>query len=402
MVNSQIKKPKILVGFSEIAGYYVNLFVGLAQLGNEVGYINNRYFKFQYNEYKKYNHPFLNYYIEVCRKFRVENSFFNKVLCGLLSPLVIFWIVLKYDVFILGSDSTLLKYWEYKVLRFFKKKIIYVSLGSDTRPSIMSGIYKDDSKGGQFSVSEMVGNFIQTKNKVEFFEEHADIFINYPQHAHFNRRPFINGMNIGFPTVMREIEPDQKNLKGNSVRILHAPSRPNAKGTAFFRKIVDELKSEGIDIDWVEIVNKPNSEVMKELILCDLVLDELYSDLPLGGLGSEAASFGKPVLLGGYYAEFIKTEISKDAIPPSFYVLPDQIKETLRMLCLSPELRENAGSELHQFVSKNWNSKTIAQKFLDLISGDFDRSWLFFPEKISYYNGWGLSRTEAVRNMEET
>ena len=148
-------------------------------------------------------------------------------------------------------------------------------------------------------------------------------------------------------------------------------------------------------------MNRPNSEVMKEIVLCDIVLDELFSDLPLGGLGSEAASFGKPVIVGGYYAESIKTEVSEDAIPPSFYVLPEQVKETLRMLCLSPELREKAGLQLQEFVSKNWNNKTIAQKFLDLISGDFDKNWIFFPEKISYFNGWGLSRAEALKNMDE-
>lgn len=400
MGKSQVKKPKILVGFSEIAGYYVNLFVGLAELGYEVGYINNRYFKFQYNDYKKYNHPFLNYYIEICRKFRVENSLSSKVLCAILTPFVIGWITFKYDAFILGSDSTLLKYWEYKVLKFFKKKVIYVSLGSDTRPSIMNGIYKDDALGGKFSAPEAIQKFKQTKEKVRFFENHSDIFVNYPQHAHFNRKPFINGMQIGFPTRLTGVLIENKAKSSDSIRILHAPSRPLAKGTLIFRKVVEELKNEGLKIDWKEIVNKPNKEVLDELSKCDLVLDELYSDLPLGGLGTEAAVFGKPVIVGGYYAEFIYSEVPAQFIPPSFYVMPFQLKSTLRKLCLDSGLRRKAGLELREFVKTNWNHKVIASKYIDLILGKYDPSWIFDPENISYFNGWGLSQDEAIKNME--
>jgi glycosyltransferase involved in cell wall biosynthesis len=400
MVQSRARAPKILVGFSEIAGYYMNLFVGLAELGYEVGYINNRYFKFQYNEYKKYNPPFLNFYIEVCRKFRAENSIANKAFCAILTPFVIGWMVLKYDAFILGSDSTLLKYWEYKVLRFFKKKVIYVSLGSDTRPSIMNGIYKDDSGDGKFSISKAVQNFTQTKEKVRFFESHSDIFINYPQHAHFNRRPFINGMQIGFPTRLPEILTENKPKLSDEVRILHAPSRPLAKGTLIFREVVEDLKNEGIKIDWIEIVNKPNKEVLEEIFRCDLVLDELYSDLPLGGLGTEAAIFGKPVVVGGYYAESIKSDVPSELIPPSFYVLPDQLKSILRSLCKDSELRRKSGLELREFVRQNWDHKTIAAKYVDLILGRNESSWNFHPEQISYFNGWGLSKSEAVKNME--
>ena len=396
-MNKVQKSPRVLVGFAEIAGYYSNLFDGLLSLQVDAGYINNTNFRFNYSYTKNKNPWFLNRYIQYSKAYREKPFFIKKAGYHLFSLLVLTFVIVRYDVFILGCNSTLFGYYDYRLLKFLNKKIIYTSLGSDSRPPYLNGNYKDDSKDKKFNISSTLRETKQIKDRVSFFEKHVDYFINYPQHAHFNSKKFINGLYIGFPTKYspkRAIE-----SKREEITILHAPSRPNAKGSIIFGKIISELKEEGISINYVELRNKTNQEVLESIKNSDIVLDEIYSDMPLAGLGSEAAMFGVPVILGGDYSKTIANDVEDEMIPPSIYVTPEEIKSSLRELCLQKELRLKVGDDLHNFVNYQWNYKIVAQRFLDIATSNFDIKWLYDPNEISYLNGWGLSEDELKVNL---
>lgn len=184
---------------------------------------------------------------------------------------------------------------------------------------------------------------------------------------------------------------------GTKVRILHAPTRPKAKGSLEFRSIIKELQQEGLEIDFVEITGKTNQQVIEEIKMADIVLDELYSDLPLGGLGSEAACLGKTVVVGGYYAKHI--EGSKQSMPPSFYCHPSEIKPVLRKLVLDENLRDESGIALQKFLYENWRHEIVAKRYIQLINDEYPSDWIMKPADISYLYGWGLSEEEAKRNV---
>ncbi|GAA0880912.1 hypothetical protein GCM10009119_38820 [Algoriphagus jejuensis] len=389
---------RILVGFGEVAGYFANLYDGFVALNQNVGYINNINFTFEYNYDRSINHNFLNKYIDFCKKYRNQPNSFRKFIYHLYSSLILLFVSIRYDVFILGCNSTLLGYWDYRILRFLNKKIIYISLGSDSRPPFLNGKYKDDSKNNRFDIDQVIAETRVVSEKIKFFEKYVDIFINYPQHAHFHSKSFINGMNIGFPT-RKVLIPDSPKKNGKAIKILHAPSRPNAKGTHFFRNLISELRIEGISIDFIELVNKTNQEVLSEIRRVDIVLDELYSDLPLGGLGTEAAMYGVPVVVGGYYADLVQEETNSGLIAPSMYLRPDLVKDGLRKLCLDSELRRKVGKDLLSFVSNQWRIDVVAQKYLDIIDDNYDPNWLFDPKDLKYIHGWGLSTYELKSNL---
>jgi glycosyltransferase involved in cell wall biosynthesis len=79
------------------------------------------------------------------------------------------------------------------------------------------------------------------------------------------------------------------------LRVLHAPNHRTIKGTDFFIKAIEELKSEGHPIELVLIQGKSNSEVLEEMSNVDVVADQLivgwYAMFAL-----EAMSMGKPVI----------------------------------------------------------------------------------------------------------
>jgi glycosyltransferase involved in cell wall biosynthesis len=395
----QNKKHKILLGFSEVAGYQANLFEGLISQNYIVGYINNDNMKFDYKINQSRNHPRLNKYNSFCKRAINNPTLVNKVSFVLYTTFILFFVAIYYDVFIINKFSLLYQF-DIKLLKFFDKKIIFISLGSDTRPPYLNGKYKDDERNQEFNLSKILRATKKIRNKVEFVEKNVDIFINYPQHGHFNSKPFINGMYIGFPTNNREDQVITITKTNSKLKILHAPSRPRSKGSIFIKEIVKSLQQEGLNIELVELTNVSNDKVIDLLKKCDIVFDEVYSDMPLGGLGTEAAQFSKPVIVGGYYSNFFKEYDSK-IIPPSIYVHPDELKSNLKNLCLDKDKRIQTGKDLNIFVNSMWSCKVVAKRYLDLINNQYDNKWIFEPKMISHFNGWGLSEAEMLENLKK-
>ena len=394
-------KPKILIGVTEVAGYFQNLFLGFKELGYDAGYLNVNTFKFKYNDYGRENHRFLNYLMKLAKKVdSMKNSPFllvYRVYYLFIKFLAFIWCLYKYDVFIFGTCSSFFRFFDYSVIKFFRKKIIHVSLGSDSRPSYLSGVYKDEIE------KQDLLKYFAEKNKtiisdIKKIENYADIIINYPQHAHFQTKDFINGNYIGFPTrILSVINPDSNNQR---VRILHAPTRPKAKGSLILKEIINGLKRKYPEIELIEITDRTNEEVLEEISRADIIVDEIYSDLPLGGLGTEAGCFSKPVLVGGYYADIIKGMPKLD-LPPSVYCLPDQVAFELEKLIANPTYRVKKGKELFQFINDKWNGKTVALKYIGIIENQYPREWVSSPSELSYLYGWGVSTDEVKVNVAD-
>lgn len=387
------KKNKILLGFADVAGYLSNLNIGFQQIGIETGYINTTH-KFKF-EYDRTSNPWI---LNIFNDFSAYTQSSNnptlfKFIQKLLSILLLLYIAQKFNTVIVCSGSTLLRYYDLKFLKSVGLKIINVSLGSDTRPPYLNGIYLDTNQFKNQSIEHLLHRTSLVKSNITKLEEIVDVFINYPQHGHLNTKPFINGMYIGFPSkYIPKLESFlEKKTDNDSVLILHAPSRPSIKGSDIIRKIVDDLINEGLNIKLIEISNVSNQVVLDTIKQCDIIFDEIYSDVPLGGLGVEAAFFSKPVLVGGYYSKFINEETSKDMIPPSVYVEPDLLKDRLRELVVKPELRKNIGQKLHDFVVTKWSSVEVAMRYLQIINNNYDSNWIFDPGRSSYFHGYGLN-----------
>jgi hypothetical protein len=73
--------------------------------------------------------------------------------------------------------------------------------------------------------------------------------------------------------------------------LVHAPSSPVVKGTQLVRAAITELREDGYDIEYVELVRLPNSEVRAALARAHIVLNEFYASMP-GVFGVEAMAAG--------------------------------------------------------------------------------------------------------------
>lgn len=399
------KTYKILLGFTDIAGYLSNLQIGFKENGVHAGLINV-YNKYGYNINENINPKILNIFNKQCYIYLCSNkNIIDKFKIYFFSIIVFFYIMLNFNTIIMCAGFSLFNLVEIRILKFIGFKIINVSLGSDTRAPYLNGIYKNN-KDEEIDINNLINETKKIKYNIINIEKLVDYFISYPQICHLNEKNIINGNYIGFPINYIDIQKNNKiNIKKkeelNTIRILHAPSRPNVKGTKIIRQIVDNLKKEGHKIELIEAINVPNEVVLKLISECDIIFDEIYSDVPLGGLGAEAAIQSKPVLVGGYYARCVREHTPSEMIPPSIFVEPDQLVDSLRNLIINKKLRESIGIELHKFVRDKWNPKVVSKRYLQLLQNSFSNEWFYNPIYSNYFHGYGLNENDVKIIIKE-
>jgi hypothetical protein len=175
--------------------------------------------------------------------------------------------------------------------------------------------------------------------------------------------------------------------EGSEVKILHCPSQKKVKATTQIASAVSRLKEKGHRVQFIQLHDVKNDEVTEAIKKCDFVVDQMFSDTPMAGFASEAASLGKPAVVGGHFYQYVKEAYGDAPIPPSFYIHPDELEEAIKKMVVDADFRKDLGDRAYQFVSSNWRPEHIAQKYLLLINGNFPLSWQCDPSSIHYLCG---------------
>lgn len=393
---------RISIGPGEVAGYFSRLKSGFDEIGVPCEHFVLTPNKFAYQE----SSYFLKSTFQAGSRLYESKSktarFVGRVWSLALRTLALLYAVVRCDVFIFSGFSSFLGFRELPLLRFFGKEIIVVFLGSDARPPLFSGRHLDDM-GALLAPAVIYAESKCMVHKIRKIEKYADVIVNHTATAQFFSREFVRFMAMGMP-INSNIKTKISRVNGNpsqSIRILHAPSRPIAKGSLVLREIIEGLRVDGYLIDFIELVGVPNSEVLKELEQCDFIIDELYSDVPLAMFGTEAAIFCKTVIVGGNYANQFAQDNQDAQCPPSIYVDPNQIKQAIKILLDDAELRKRLGEQAFQFVTCNWNSKKVAENYLKLIDREIPKHWISNPRDLDYCFGWGLSKENWQKQVSE-
>lgn len=318
-------------------------------------------------------------------------------LCGWL---VFGCCLFRFDVFIFffGASITnsLIELW---LLRLFGKKILFVYVGSDARPPYIDGVWFPAAACDETKAALACTLASKFKKRVLQQERYASYLINSPSTAHFHERPYINWFAIGIPKSPLVAPPHIKvdSQAQRPVRILHSPSHPIVKGSAYIQLAIERLRAQGYSIDFVKIENASNDVVMSELARCDFVIDQLYSDTPMAVFATEAAHFGKPAIVGGYFADDHEKVLPPDFVPPSLYVVPDELEVAIVRLIEDYDFRIELGARAKEFVTTTWSAAAVARRYLDLIDGRPEDEWWCDPATIRYVFGCGMDDQHAAR-----
>jgi hypothetical protein len=306
------------------------------------------------------------------------------------SLVVLLWRSLwRFDVFIFASGVSFLQGLDLPLLRFFRKRIIVVYHGSDCRPPYINGAYV--GAGTEFNVDQCIRLTRQVRRWVRWVDRYADVIVNHPYFCHFNTSPVVSWLSLGHPFEL----PDAPAPKatGTSCVIVHAPTRPVPKGTPEFEASIERLRARGHDVRLVKVVGRPPLEVLDAISRCDFIVDELYGDTPMAAFATEAASMGKPAVVGMHDVDSLRRTVPRELFPPSLVCHPRDLDEAIEKLVVDVAYRRELGAQAQQHVRTHLRAEAVAGRFLQLATGTVPAAWTFDPADLRYVHGWGL--TEA-------
>ena len=401
------KQLRIFIGLTEISGYYANLTKGFREHGLPCTYVCLGEHRFGYGGAD--NHLRLVRWIKFFGKRRARTSRSRVVrklfwvACYEAVNLMFFiWAAFRHDVFIFGFSSSFFKslhlpFWDLAVLKFVGKRVICVFHGSDSRPAYLNAKFLKAPSNARVEDAAIYAR--KQRKSVHRIENFSDLIVCAPPWAYFLQHPYACVIAIGHPfeSGVSKSSPARPS-RGNQVRILHAPSDPEIKGTRVIREIIERLRQNGHSIEFVEMIGKTNAQVIEDVKQCDFIVDQLYGNLPMAGFATEAAFFGKPAVVGGYYSRIVRDDVPDELMPPSEYCLPEELESAIERLIIDRDYRLELGRAAAAFVRRHMSPRKVAERYLRLIDGTAPKEWYLDPQQIRYLHGHGMQekRVKAV------
>lgn len=394
-----VRKPRVFIGLSEVAGQFSSIEAALRGSGVDATFHNLSPDVFRYRGGKSRT-------VDRLRALRTApegtmrhglwrlalriNRVMRRARAAALFPLA----AVRYDAFILGGHETFLGGIDLWILRGLRKPVIIVFTGSDHRPPFLSG------KGIRLhgDARSMIRASKRLSRRVRRAERWATAIVALPTSAQFHRRPFVDFLAIGIPMAAPSVPPDRPASKSDAVRVLHCPTDPIGKGSDRIRAAIDRVRDRGVAIEYREVVGRPNDEVLQAIQWCDFVVDELYSDTPMAKFAAEAAHFGKAAVVGSYAVELYR-RYDATTLPPSHVCHPDAIEEAIHELASDPARCRRLGAEARDFVRSEWGLANVAERLMTLISGPSASEGMIRAEELSYVHGWGMPEPVLIRTV---
>lgn len=311
----------------------------------------------------------------------------------------------KYDVFLFFFGKSFLKAnLDLPILKMFKKRIIFdVSLGSESRPLYCNG------KARNLSSKAIYYQTLFKSIKYKWIEFHVNSIIASSKHAQFLRKPFIDRGNLSNPKPTINLNSIKKKdiphfSKGfcndGSLKILHAPSDRDAKGSDLIQQVIQSLKQEGYQIDFLEVSSVPHEQLQLLIEETDIVIDQAYSDKLMPVLAQECALQMKPVVIGGYIFEENYEELEQCSALPILCSEPNGLKDSIKSLLGSKALRKSLSNSAYNFVTSEKNNQANLNVYIAAIMNTYPLNKLTDPSKCDYIFGAGLSKEELRENLD--
>jgi glycosyltransferase involved in cell wall biosynthesis len=402
------RKERVFLGLLDLGGYNAGLEAGMRTLGCKVFHLNlaskGGWFRASGNR-----HPVADLYGFSHRRFHGSRGlsgynpvryFWTGLQMSSLAILLI-WICLRFDIIILksgiGFTTSLV---DLKLFRFARKKLVFLFLGSDSRPPYLIGHWGTDA----ISAQRLVQWTRSIRDAVDRVSPYADVIFDNPLSAHFQTRPCFVIQALGCIVEPEKLHavPSAASASGRGVRVIHAPSLAEVKGTAILRMVIERLRSRGYQIEYVELQGRSNQEVMAELQACDLVVDDLYCDSYGGMLALEAAVYAKPVLVSGYGKDALERFVPEEARMPVVYAREEEFEEIFRYILDDEQERRRLGGLCGAYAHGWAQPHQVAKRLLRAIEGSAPASWKFDPFAIDYCDGVGGTRADvraAIRKV---
>lgn len=264
--------------------------------------------------------------------------------------------------------TSLMQSLELFVLRARRTRIVTIYQGDDVRPGKTEAeMNKKGAQGrGPSQYFDKNVEYLKAKQVEKMSKSASAIFALNPDLLEFlpSSATFLPYMNIS----PRQLTPHYPAHSSTTIRIAHAPTSRDAKGTHFIISAINQLMKKGRDIQFDLIENRSHMETLRAIRECDLFVDQLVVGW-YGGVAVEAMALGKPVIchIDSDQANKIG-EMGRDL--PFIIATPNTIKKVIEgcVDCPDGHLR-NLGVRARAFVERWHNPSTIAREIQEVILG---------------------------------
>lgn len=313
---------------------------------------------------------------------------------------IFIYVLFKYDDFIYIFGHGMFFYnkylsrieeMEFYILKIFHKRMVMWLCGSDSRAPYCDVFMHTYSN----KIGKLYKETQRRSKKVKMLEKYMTV-IDMPASSHFHTKSYLIYNCVGIPVDEKEKVINRK--LHNKITILHAPSNQKGKGTKIIKDILRQIKEEGYDFEYVEVSGLPHNIVLEKMAMCDIVIDQLYSDTPMAGFASEAAINGVPVIVSGYYAEVYKDSIPQP-IAPTIFCKPDELKEKIIFLLEHEEERIRIGRCEKEYIENYCLSSIVANRLLNILDGVYPREWIMHPNENNYIWGGGVDKPLVIEGI---
>ena len=312
------------------------------------------------------------------------------------------WVVMRFTVLILNNGRSLLPFHlDLIIYRLFGLRIIaMMGHGSEIRPACIDSLGSTQNFSKR-SRKRIYAKCASRKNYAHRVESLSNLVISTPTLSHYLRKKFVNGHLLGIPVVNplefieQETQTNRRERSGK-IRIVHIPSEPILKGTTIISEVCERLVAEGL-IEFETQTRVTHVKALQILSEADLLVDQLYSDLYMPVLATEAAFLEVPSIVAGYAWEFLNGTSSTRSQPPVINIDPEDLENKIRDLVSSPKEINTIGKQARAFVTESRNPIIVAKMYASVIYDDreFIEEMSVTPPLKPYTWGCGSSK-EAI------
>jgi hypothetical protein len=400
---------RILLGPQEISGYYRNLEAGLIQNRFQARLITTHPHPFDYGQ-ATLNPYFAKLASKAVMKHRGAPLLLRPFWASLYlfySFLLVFWSIPRFDVYVFAWGTSFLPLnLDVPIYRFFGKKVIVIlGHGSEARPPYMSTPPYDGFPRTKAEVKRLQAQVNLVARTVRRNERLANRVIGMQMTAQFLTKPFIDFYRIGLPSPKPHSSDSQfsEHESLGQIVILHVPSNKAVKGTKEIRIAMESILQTYPNVEYRELSGVSHSEIMAAMTNSDIVLDWLWSDIPMAVVGTEAAGLSKPTIISSYgWEQWERWEQihGKEFLPPVIRATPETLGQVIHDAIAEISKSRNIGFQAHQFISKAWTPSQVASNFTKVLSGDIPENWMMAPDQVDYLWGAGVSKENTLLMVE--
>jgi glycosyltransferase involved in cell wall biosynthesis len=273
------------------------------------------------------------------------------------------WLVFRFDIFHFFYDGgflawTPLRFLEVQLLHLAGKRIIVMPYGGDVIvPSRMRSLGWRHALVSDYP--ELLERTSRTSRQIRYFSRRADFVVGCMFHV--ETLPRWDLLTTHYYPLDTESWRPEPLVREGSIRVFHSANHRALKGTEFVITAVEQLRSEGLDVELVLAERLPNSEVRRLLQSCDIVAEQFIHGYALAAM--EAMALAKPVLSNlsdPYYYEVHRLHTGMDECP-IVNTTVEELAENLRRLAADVELRADLGRAGRDYVVRHHSYDTVGR-----------------------------------------